>query len=167
MPPAGLSDSVPEINANVDLAEASWVDVVSDLINNEALDKNDNISWSAYHASLQEAVPRPPANIELLPLFKDNAHSVAMMKHGMDVLKKATEHLNPGQVPVVTVDCALYPILKKIQWTWPVEYGEEKYVVLMGGLHVEMAFLAVMGDWLEESGPWPLQESPQKAGLLE
>ena len=152
LPPAGLSDSVTEFNATVDQAEASWVDAVSDLINKEALDKNDNISWSAYHANLQKEVPHPPALIELLPLFRDNAHSVAMMKHGMDVLKRATEHLNPGQVPVVTVDCALYPILKKIQWTWPVECGEEKYVVMMGGLHVEMAFLAAIGDWLEGSG---------------
>ena len=152
LPPAGFSDSVTDINVNVDQAEASWVDVVSDLINKEVLDKNDNISWSAHHANLQQEVPHPPAVIELLPLFKDNAHSVAMMKHGMAVLKRATEHLNPGQVPVVTVDCALYPILKKIQWTWPTEYGEEKYLVMMGGLHVEMAFLAAMGDWLEGSG---------------
>ena len=75
-----------------------------------------------------------------------------MMKHGMDVLKNATQHLNPGQVPVVTVDCALYPILKKIQWTWPELYGEEKYVVMMGDLHIEMAFFAAIGDWLEGSG---------------
>ena len=43
-------------------------------------------------------------------------------------------------------------IAKKIQWTWPDEYGERQYVVMMGGLHIEMAMLTVIGDWLEGSG---------------
>ena len=39
-----------------------------------------------------------------MPLFRDNAHSLALVKHGMDVIAKATEHVNHGQVPVLTVD---------------------------------------------------------------
>ena len=31
-------------------------------------------------------------------------------------------------------------------------YGEDKYVVMMGGLHIEMAALKVLGDWLQNSG---------------
>ena len=110
------------------------------------------IPWSAHHAALQDKVTKPTAVVELLHLFKDNAHGVTMMKHGMDILKKATQHLNPGQVPVVTIDCALYPILKKIQWIWPKAYGADNFVVMMRGLHIEMAFLAAIGDWFEGSG---------------
>ncbi len=43
-----------------------------------------NISLSAYFADLQISVPKPPAIIALLPLFRDNAHSSA--KHGMDII---------------------------------------------------------------------------------
>ena len=87
-----------------------------------------------------------------MPLFRDNAHSVAMVKHGMDVIMKATEHVNPGQIPVLTLYQPLYTIAKEIQWSWPSMYGEEKYVVLMGGLHREMALLNVLGNWLDGSG---------------
>ena len=60
---------------------------------------------------------------------------------------KATQHVNPGQVPVLTVDQPLYAIAKAIQWSWPDQYGEGKY-----GLHIEMALLNVLGNWLDGSG---------------
>ena len=106
-----------------------------------------NISWSAYFAHLQFAVHHPPAISALMPLFRDNAHSVAMAKHGMDMIMKATEVVNPAQIPVLTLGQPLFTIAKQIQWTWPSIYGEEKYVVLMSGLHIEMALLNVLGDW--------------------
>ena len=50
------------------------------------------------------------------------------------------------------MDQPLYAIAKKVQWYWPAVYGEDKVVVLLGGLHIEMAVLAVMGDWFDGSG---------------
>ena len=41
---------------------------------------------------------------------------------------------------------------KQDQWNWPVKYGEDKYVVMIGGLHIEMAALKTLGDWLRFSG---------------
>ena len=75
-----------------------------------------------------------------------------IIKHGMDIIKRITQVVNPGQTSVLTVDQPLYAIAKKIQWKWPAEYGEKKFVVLMGGLHIEMAVLKVLGDWLQKSG---------------
>ena len=40
----------------------------------------------------------------------------------MDIIKRAVEHLNPGQVPVLTVDQPLFAIAKIIQWNWPESY---------------------------------------------
>ena len=57
------------------------------------------------------------------------------MKHGMDVIAKATEHVNHGQVPVLTVDQPL-----------------SKYVGLMGGIHIQIALLNVLGHWWDGSG---------------
>ena len=134
--------------------QQQWLSTVYELLQKEDLDptESDNISWSAYFANLQEFVPRPPAITGLLPLFRESAHTLAMVKHGMDIIKTATNHLNPGQIPVVTVDQPLYAIAKNIQWTSTNMYGEDKYVLLMGGLHIEMALLSVLGDWLEGSG---------------
>ena len=50
------------------------------------------------------------------------------------------------------------------QWNWPDTYGGDKFVTIPGGLHIEMATLSTLGNWLEDSG-WcnakqlsPLQE---------
>ena len=61
-------------------------------------------SFTAHFTTLQDASRSPPAISGLTPLFRDNAHSLALIKHGMDVIAKATEHLNHGKVPVLNVD---------------------------------------------------------------
>jgi len=68
----------------------------------------------------------------LLPLFLERAHIVAMIKHFMDVVRNAVEHLNPGQIQMVTFDQPLFALAKQIQWKWPHEYSEEKFVILFG-----------------------------------
>ena len=62
------------------------------------------------------------------------------------------DKLNPGQTPVVAFDQPLYAIAKQIQWNWPNLYGEDKLVIMFGGLHIEMAAFKVLGEWLEDSG---------------
>ena len=75
-----------------------------------------------------------------------------MISHSMDVVKQAVKHMNPGQIPVLTLDQPLYAISKLIQWNWPEVYGEETFVILLGGLYIEMAVLATLGDLLDGSG---------------
>ena len=70
----------------------------------------------------------------------------------MDVVKNVVQHLNPGQIPVVTFDQPLFALAKQNQWKWPENYGENKLVVMFGGLHIEMAALMMVGDWLQGSG---------------
>ena len=88
----------------------------------------------------------------LLSLFPDDSKSVAMIRHAMDVAQQAVHHLNPGQVPVSTLDQTLHAIAKQIQWNWRRGYGEDTFVILLGGLHLEMASLATIGDLLDDSG---------------
>jgi len=83
--------------------EIEWLDSVRAACSKEKLNDTDWISWSAYHASMMARNDIPPAINSLLPLFTDNAHSVAMIKHSMNIVKAAVQHLNPGQVPVLTV----------------------------------------------------------------
>ena len=108
----------------------------------EQLNPADWISWSAYHAALQQ-VEKSAAITALLPLFTDNAHSVAMIKHSMTLVQATIQHLNPGQTPVLTADQPLFALAKQIQWTWPNTLGENHIVMMLGGLHIEMAVLKV------------------------
>ena len=66
--------------------------------------------------------------------------------------RTAKEQVNPGQTPVVTLDQPLFALAKQIQWKWPEKYGEDKMVLMFGGLHIEIAVLKTLGDWLRGSG---------------
>ena len=75
-----------------------------------------------------------------------------MIRHSLDVVKNAVEHLNPGQTPVVTFDQPLFALAKRIQWKWPESYDEDKLVAMFGRLHIDMAAPKTPGDRLQESG---------------
>ena len=64
----------------------------------------------------------------------------------------SVHELNQGEMPTITLDQPLYAITKRIQWTWPEQYGEDQFIVILGGLHIEMAAIKVLGDWLDDSG---------------
>lgn len=88
----------------------------------------------------------------LLPLFPDQVKSAAMIRHSMTIVKKTVNYLNPRQTPVMAADQPLYALAKQVQWTWPNIFNEEKFVVMFGGLHVELAALKTLGDLLQDSG---------------
>ena len=110
------------------------------------------IIYRAYHASLQQQSSRSLAITALLPLFREVAHSAAMILHSMKIIKNVIEYLNPGQAPVICLDQLLFAIAKQIQWERKHIYGEDKVVIMMGALHIEMTTLIVIGDWLKDSG---------------
>ena len=85
-----------------------------------------------------------------MPLLRDQAHDVATIKHSLDMIKKAVSFLNPTQSHVVTVDQPLFALAKQIQWTWPNKYRQ--FVFILGGLHIEMTVLKMIGQILSNSG---------------
>lgn len=62
---------------------------------------------------------------------------------------KTTNFLNPGQTAVIACDEPLFAIVKELQYAHPEQYGN--LVPMMGGLHIEMAMLKCIGQWLEGS----------------
>ncbi len=133
--------------------EYGWLRKVKTALEKQSID--EWVSWSAYHANVQQAVIPPAAINALLPLFVDSvdsAHSVAMIRHSMTIVKAAIQHLTPGQVPVLAADQPLFALDKEIQWTWTATHGEDQFVIMFGGLHIEMGVLKLLGDWLEDSG---------------
>ena len=96
------------------------------LLETDNFQGNETISWAAYHASLQPSTSENSAALtSLLPLFHDEAKSVAMIRHSMDIMKKSVEILNSGQTPIITMDQPLYTVAKQIQWSWPDTYGKD------------------------------------------
>ena len=132
--------------------EREWLDNAKELLLKEELNKSDFISWAAYCASKCSLPCHEPAIISLLPMFYENAHSLAMIAHSMKVIKSAVEHINPSQIPVIAEDQPLFALAKQIQWTLGEMYNEDQYVIMLGGLHIEMAAFKMLGKWLSGSG---------------
>ena len=80
---------------------------------------DDPIGWVAFHANAQQPRDFDVTITSLLPLFPDDSKYVAMIRHSMDVVQRVAHLLNPGEVPVLTLDQPLFTIAKKIQWYWP------------------------------------------------
>lgn len=109
--------------------------------------------WAVYHAMADKDVKKKHrTDIAILPLFREQAHSASMMMHSMDIVAKATKFINPDQIPVLVADQPLYTLLKQLQYLFPLKVGEDKFFIMMGGLHIEMAALRLVGQWLNGSG---------------
>ena len=94
----------------------------------------------------------PPSISAMLPLFTHKADSQAMIKHAWDILQRVTTFLHAGQTPVITCDCPILAKEKFIQWTWPVMYGEDLFLVMFGALHLEVGMWNMLGEYLACSG---------------
>ena len=70
----------------------------------------------------------------------------------MELVGQTTDFLSPGQIAVLVVDQLLYAIAKKIQWTIPEKFGEDIFVVPLGGLHIEKALWSTIGDMMQGAG---------------
>ena len=63
----------------------------------------------------------------------------------MNVIKAAVQRLNPDQVPVVATDQPFFALAKEVQWIWPDTHGEDHFVIIFGGVHIQMGVLRVSG----------------------
>lgn len=116
---------------------------LTETVNTDRLD----ISWSSNHASMKRSPCFKVTISSLLPLLREQAHSVATICHCLDTIKEVVSHLNPGQAPVVAADQPIFATAKQVQWHWPDKYGEDKFVIMFGGLHIEMAALKSIGTF--------------------
>ena len=138
-------------SSNIVARDIDWLNRVMSSVENQTPEPV-NITWAGYHSELCEHEIHPRPIISMLPMFRHSAHTAAMIRHSLTVVERAIRVVNPGQIPVVTYDQPLFALAKQIQWHWPDDFGEDKFIVMMGGLHIEMAALRMLGHWLESSG---------------
>ena len=157
IPPFYVSSSAPspdfpenpaqEIISGIFQEESDWMKSVRDSSN----ENKSALSWAAYNAAACNSVKDPDISA-LLPMWRESSKSPAMIRHAINVIIRAVQHLNPFQTPVIAFDQPLYAIGKTIQWNFPNKYGPAKLILMLGPLHTEMAYLSVLGDWFANSG---------------
>ena len=98
-------------NTSSPVKQRAWLENVRKVLDKPHLSESDAVSWAAFHASLQTS-HLYPGTAALMPLFTEMAHTPAMIKHAMDVVRAATQAVNPGQVPVLAMDQPLFALGK-------------------------------------------------------
>lgn len=134
--------------------EEDWLDNTRQVLYERELSKEDIVSWAAYRASKSSPLSHQPALISLLLMFTENAHSLAMIAQAINFISSAVKHLNPCQIPLVAVDQPLFALGKQIQWKVGGAYDKSHVVVMLSGLHIEMAAFKALGKWVLGGG-WP------------
>ena len=117
--PNGQDINIPRLQLK---AEYEWLEKVSVT---QEIDSEVNVTWSSHHASMRRGPNFEVTITSLLPLLREQAHSVATIRHVMDKIKDTTELLNPGKSPVIAADQPIFALAKQIQWHWPEIYGED------------------------------------------
>ena len=118
----------------------------------QTIEPDTSFNWSAHHASLNGGLAIEVSIAALLPLLREQANSVATVRHVMDKVKETLAYLNSDQIPVITADQPIFAVLKQVQWQWPEQYSEDKFVIMFGGLHIERASLKSNCTLLQSSG---------------
>ena len=139
------NESIIEPECEITADEFSWLRHV-ELSKMDEVTKDATLSWSAYHASRFYVTQILPSINAIIPLFSEEATSPAMLRHSMDIVNAAVQHINPGQTPVITVDQPLFAKIKQIQWSMPSDYGEDKFVIMLGGFHIELTLFKTLGS---------------------
>ena len=70
----------------------------------------------------------------------------------MDVVRKTIRFINPEQVPVDVSDQPVCALSKEVQIRHPSVFGRDKYVCLLGDLHIEQSLLNMHGEIIKGSG---------------
>ena len=93
--------------------EFEWLKNVSQCFDS---DEPKDLTWASHHSSKRRNSEFEVTTSCLLPLLRDQSHSVATVKHVMGQVKSIVDLVNPGQTPVITADQPIYAIAKQVQW---------------------------------------------------
>ena len=68
----------------------------------------------------------------------------------MKIVLTPTNHLNSGQTTVMVADQPVCAIAKQLQWQYPDKF--KTMFIMLGSLHIELAFMSLIGGWVKGSG---------------
>ena len=70
----------------------------------------------------------------------------------MSIIKKTIHFINESQIPVDASDQPVYGLFKEVQLRYPSIFGHDKYISLLGDLHMEHSILLIHGQLIKGSG---------------
>lgn len=114
----------------------------------KALENQSIPSWSGFHSILFPDIPRAD-NIGYCPLIEGSSTDFStiytVLKHAQAISAIV------GQTDtIITFDLAIYIKAKQLQWRFSTEFS--KVVVRVGGFHIALNYLALMGEKYASSG---------------
>ena len=122
-------------------------------------DSDPKPSWTVFNQSLSTQESEQTA-VGYLPLILAPAHGLDTLNTVVKRCMAISSHFGQ-QHTVITVDQALYCRLMELKWS--VADYKEKLIPRLGGLHIAMNFLKVIGDHMAGSG---IAELWLESGLL-
>ena len=122
-----------------------WLKFVDETNSTNTKASEKSCNWAAYYQENIVQELQIPCSSVILPLINECINSPAMVKHCMTVIQKVTHKVNPGQIRRITVDQPVYTLLKQIQWKFSNDFGEDSFITMVGGVHIEMAMLHILG----------------------
>lgn len=139
-------------NMNVDIKELAWFllrlnrrDVLQ---SNEDTEEQDVPGWSAFNAEMSSVVI-PRTVVGYCPMIAGSPTEYSTIYTVLKTVQEMSSQL--GQTnSVVTFDLAIYTKAKEIQWRYPEEF--QKLFIRLGGFHIAVNFLALIGKMFRESG---------------
>ncbi|KAK3746863.1 hypothetical protein QZH41_000037 [Actinostola sp. cb2023] len=144
-----VSEECPDF---IDQKELAWfllrlnqTDVLRPEDNN---DEQTVPGWSAFNAEMT-SVLAPRTIIGYCPIIAGSPTEYSTIYTVLKTVQEMTKSLKQTTA-VVTFDLAIYTKAKEIQWRYPDEF--KHLVIRMGGFHIALNFLAVIGKKYEESG---------------
>ena len=113
-----------------------------------------SVSYTKHHLEqCRDVRYKTPAINSILPLIKNASNDINFQAHIMTVAIQYTRYLNEGQGTAVGCsDQPLYAWKKKLQWAYPDGFSKDRYLAVMGGIHLELHLLKINGQLVTGSG---------------
>ena len=105
--------------------------------------------WSGFNAIVSSSSAPPLTNIGYCPMIAGSSTEYSTIYTVMQNVHKMITSLGQSH-SVITFDLAIYMKAKEIQWRFPEEFDD--MVIRMGGFHIALNYLAVIGKKFEYSG---------------
>ena len=105
-------------------------------------------SWAGFNAILYPEMP-VVSNIGYCPMIDGSSNDFSTIYTVLKHAQKISAAMSQADA-VITFDQAIYSKAKEIQWRFPNEFFN--VVVCMGGFHIVLNFLALLGKKFADSG---------------
>lgn len=119
-------------------------------------------SWSVFNQEMSKKSTKTTATttVGYMPIIQAPAHELDTLNTVVRRCMYISSQIGQ-EYTVITVDQALYYKLMDLKWTIP-EY-KDKLIPRLGGLHISMNFLKVVGQHTKDCG---LADAWEEAGIL-